>query len=88
MGAPSSFCATGSGCPRFLRYRRCPIYKQNNFGVTVGGPVYIPKLYNGKNKTFFFASYEGFRNRVGANTGSFFSVPTPEMYNGDLSATG
>ena len=61
------------------------IYKQNNFGVTAGGPVYIPKLYNGKNKTFFFASYEGFRNRVGANTGSFSSVPTPEMYTGDFS---
>ncbi len=30
-----------------------PIYKQNNFGVTIGGPVWLPKLYNGKNKTFF-----------------------------------
>lgn len=61
------------------------IYKQNNFGATAGGPIYIPKLYNGKNKTFFFVSYEGFRNRVGANTGSFSSVPTPEMYTGDFS---
>ncbi len=61
-----------------------PIYKQNNFGVTVGGPVYLPKLYNGRNKTFFFASYEGFRNRVGAGNGSFFSVPPPEFYTGDL----
>ena len=61
------------------------IYKQNNFGVTAGGPIYIPKLYNGKNKTFFFASYEGFRDRAGANTGSFSSVPTPEMFNGDFS---
>jgi len=62
-----------------------PIYKQNNFGVTVGGPVYLPKLYNGRNKTFFFASYEGFRNRVGAGNGSFFSVPPPAFYKGDLS---
>jgi hypothetical protein len=62
-----------------------PIYKQNNFGVTAGGPVYLPKLYNGKNKTFFFASYEGFRNRVGAGNGSFFSVPPPAFYKGDLS---
>jgi hypothetical protein len=61
------------------------IYKQNNFGVTAGGPVYIPKLYNGKNKTFFFASYEGFRNRVGAATGSFDSVPPSQFYKGDLS---
>jgi hypothetical protein len=61
-----------------------PIYKQNNFGVTAGGPVYFPKLYNGKNKTFFFASYEGFRNRVGAGNGSFLSVPPPEFFMGDL----
>jgi Carboxypeptidase regulatory-like domain len=61
------------------------IYKQSNFGATLGGPVYIPKLYNGKNKTFFFGSYEGFRNRNGASSGTFLSVPTPEMYNGDFS---
>lgn len=60
------------------------IYKQNDFGATVGGPVWIPKIYNGRNKTFFFFSYEGFRNRTGAN-GSVFTVPTPEMYNGDFS---
>ena len=60
------------------------VYKQNDFGVTVGGPVSFPKLYNGKNKTFFFASYEGFRNRVGAGNGSLSSVPPPEFYTGDL----
>jgi Carboxypeptidase regulatory-like domain len=46
------------------------VYKQNDFGVTGGGPVYLPKIYNGRNRTFFFFSYEGFRNRVGAS-------PTP-----------
>ncbi len=60
------------------------IYKQNDFGVAVGGPVWIPKIYHGKDKTFFFFSYEGFRNRAGAN-GSVFTIPTPEMYNGDFS---
>jgi len=60
------------------------IYKQNDFGVTAGGPVWIPKLYHGKDKTFFFFSYEGFRNRTGAN-GTVFTIPTPEMYNGDFS---
>ena len=35
--------------------------RQNDFGGTVGGPVEIPALYDGKNKTFFFASYEGLR---------------------------
>ena len=60
-----------------------PIYKQHDFGFSVGGPVYIPKIYNGRNKTFFFVSYEAFRNREGA-TGAQRTVPTPEMYSGDF----
>ena len=64
--------------------KKAPIYKQNDFGATVGGPVWIPKVYRGKDKTFFFFSYEGFRNRNGA-TGFSATVPTPEMYTGDFS---
>lgn len=59
------------------------IYKQNDFGASFGGPVRIPKLYNGRNKTFFFWSYEAFRNRDGAN-GNVVTVPTSEMYDGDF----
>jgi len=60
------------------------IYKQNDFGINAGGPVYIPHIINGKNKTFFYAAYEGFRNRVGAN-GTAFTVPTAKMLTGDFS---
>jgi hypothetical protein len=60
------------------------IYKQNDFGVSIGGPVSLPKIYSGRNRTFFFGAYEGFRNRVGAND-IILSVPTPEMYEGDFS---
>src|ERR1700743_2022912 len=38
-----------------------PAFHQNQFGGSVGGPVVLPKLYNGKNKTFFFGAYQGFR---------------------------
>ncbi|MGO9256411.1 MAG: carboxypeptidase regulatory-like domain-containing protein [Bryobacteraceae bacterium] len=38
-----------------------PPYHQNDFGVEFDGPVFLPKVYNGKNKTFFMASYEGYR---------------------------
>jgi hypothetical protein len=38
-----------------------PALRQNDFGFTAGGPVWIPKLYDGRNRTFFFASYEGLR---------------------------
>ena len=60
------------------------VYKQHDFGGTVGGPVWIPKLYNGKNKSFFFFSYEAFRNRNGASSARN-TVPTPEMYDGNFS---
>jgi len=61
-----------------------PVLKQNDFGATLGGPVVLPKLYDGKNKTFFFASYEGFRNRAGSSPW-YGTVPLVEMYDGDFS---
>ncbi len=62
-----------------------PVLKQHDFGFTAGGPVYIPKVYDGRNKSFFFVSYEGFRNREG-NTPGYYTVPNAEMYEGDFSA--
>ena len=62
---------------------QAPILKQSDFGGTVGGPVYIPKIYNGKNKTFFFATYQGFRNRAGRNIQTL-TVPTAANYAGDF----
>jgi hypothetical protein len=59
------------------------VYRQNDFGATAGGPMWIPKIYNGRDRTFFFFSYEGFRNRVGGND-LIRSVPTPEMYEGNF----
>ena len=59
------------------------IFRQNQFGFTVGGPVVIPKLYNGKNKTFFYGGLQEFRYRSPAN--NFFRVPTAANYAGDLS---
>jgi hypothetical protein len=54
----------------------------NTFGGSLGGPVVIPKLYTGKNKTFFFADYEG--NRHPGSTLEQYSVPTAAMRAGDL----
>jgi hypothetical protein len=58
-------------------------FKQNEFGVTAGGPVVLPHLYNGHNKTFFFLAYEGFRWRQVANT--LYQVPTAADLQGNLS---
>jgi hypothetical protein len=38
-----------------------PAFRQNQFGGTIGGPVVIPKIYNGRNRTFFFGDYQGTR---------------------------
>ena len=61
-------------------------FHNNIYGFTVGGPVYLPKIYNGRNKTFFFLNYEGTSYRAGtyaATTG----VPTDLERNGDFSQT-
>jgi Carboxypeptidase regulatory-like domain len=55
----------------------------NDFGVTAGGPVWIPHLYNGRNRTFFYATYEGFRFPLGQTIQNI--VPTQAMRNGDFS---
>jgi len=60
------------------------VYRQNYFGFTVGGPVWLPKVYNGKNKTFFFMSYEGLR-ATSAFGGGRLNVPTAQMRTGDFS---
>jgi hypothetical protein len=41
-----------------------PPFKQNQFGLSSGGPIILPKLYNGKNRTFFFFDYQGTRIRL------------------------
>lgn len=62
-----------------------PRSRKNDFGGTVGGPVYIPKVYNGKNKTFFFFNIEVYRNTVNT-AGNYITLPTAAMRGGDFSA--
>jgi len=57
---------------------------QNDFGATFGGPIRIPHIYNGRDKTFFFVDYEGFRFRTGGT--SLQSVPNEAFRAGDFSA--
>ena len=57
---------------------------QNDFGFTLGGPVWVPHLYNGKDKTFFFFAYEGFRLQTGGT--SVLSLPPESFRKGDFSS--
>ena len=62
------------------------LLKRNQFGASVGGPVRIPRLYDGRNRTFFFTNYEGYRERQGLITTR--TSPTAAMLAGDFSAPG
>jgi hypothetical protein len=60
------------------------INQQNNYGFTVGGPVWLPHIYNGRNRTFFHFSGDWFRqNEAQKSTGT---VPTAAMKRGDFSS--
>jgi hypothetical protein len=63
-----------------------PVLRQNQFGFVAGGPVFIPHLYDGRNKTFWMANYEGWRIRNGYTVTGI--VPTAAELGGDFSATG
>lgn len=63
--------------------RERPDRKYNRYGVILNGPVYIPYIYDGKDKTFFLFSFERQKDNVAQPT--TYSVPTAAMRNGDFS---
>lgn len=63
---------------------RTPVNRQNEFGANFSGPIRIPGLYDGKNRSFFFFNYTGFRFRAGA-LNQLYTIPTPDMVRGDFS---
>lgn len=62
-----------------------PRSRKNDFGGTFSGPVVLPKIYDGHNKTFFFFNLEIYRNTVNT-AGNFATLPTAAMRGGDFSA--
>jgi hypothetical protein len=63
-------------------FTKAPFLNRNEFGVSVGGPVVIPKLYNGHNRTFFFFAWESSRSVT--YTTQQYTMPTEAMRNGDF----
>jgi hypothetical protein len=61
--------------------------RRNNYGGTIGGPIVLPKLYDGHNKSFFFFNFEQFRETQRVGTG-IATVPTLAYRNGDFTAAG
>jgi len=60
------------------------VLRQNEYGASIGGPIWIPKVYNGKNKSFFFFNVNWYKFRSGA-INQIASVPTADFKRGDLS---
>src|SRR5581483_7081233 len=82
----NSFFTNKAGLPR-------PPYHYNQYGLTAGAPVWIPKIFNGKDKLFWFFAWEGLKDADPANspleTGNpinYATVPTPAERNGDFSS--
>lgn len=61
-----------------------PATRQNQYGAYISGPVWIPKVYNGRNKLFFLYAFEGFKDTVPAP--GYTTVPTDAERKGDFSA--
>ncbi|HUS04840.1 MAG TPA: TonB-dependent receptor [Bryobacteraceae bacterium] len=62
-------------------------FRQNQFGFALGGPIYLPKLYDGHNRTFFFLDYQGTRKRTRAGSQIYDLAPLA-FRSGDFSALG
>jgi hypothetical protein len=58
-------------------------FKWNQYGFTLGGPVWIPKLFNGRNRLFFLSNFEGYRDRKQLR--GTYSVPSAAMRDGNFS---
>jgi hypothetical protein len=79
MNAGRPFTNDGKG--HLIRPRQ----RNNDYGFSVGGPVFIPRVYNGRNKTFFFFNFDQFRNKSTVS-GSAATVPTAAYRQGDFSS--
>lgn len=72
----NTFFSNRAGTPR-------PPFTQNQYGFNLGGPVFVPHVYDGRNRTFFFVDWEGFALRQGETFVE--TVPTAAELGGDLS---
>jgi Carboxypeptidase regulatory-like domain len=76
-------CSGSNNTPACRATYATPVDQKNDYGVTFGGPVWIPKVYNGHDRLFFFFSWEHLNYNLGATTTA--TVPTPDELSGDFS---
>jgi Carboxypeptidase regulatory-like domain len=71
--------------PSIAEPGRIPPFRRNEFGLTNGGPVVLPHIYNGRGRTFYFGEYQGFRQMLG--TTQVLAVPTAAERAGEDTVT-
>jgi hypothetical protein len=59
--------------------------RRHNYAFSAGGPVYLPKIYNGKDKTFFYTAYERYKESYAGGGSPTVTLPLPEFWTGNLS---
>lgn len=59
--------------------------RKQSLAASFGGPIYLPKLYNGKNRTFFYFAWERYNRRDDRQSSPTLTYPIPEFYQGDFS---
>jgi len=62
-----------------------PLDRKQNYAFSLGGPVWIPKIYNGRNRTFFYSTFEHYRDRNLIFGSPNITMPVGEFYDGDFS---
>jgi hypothetical protein len=82
---PASLITATENALNHSNFSTKPAFNQNQFGFSLGGPVLIPKVYNGRDKTFWFVAYEGGRAISAGNGPSQTQIPTTAERNGDFS---
>lgn len=75
--------AIGVARRRTDTFTKAPHLVRNEFGINAGGPLYLPKLYDGRKRTFWFINYEALR--LAQSPTVTYNVPTAAMRNGDFS---
>ena len=82
-GYRAEFCTGANDTPSCRSTYATPIDRKNDYGGSFGGPVWIPKVYDGRDKLFFFFAWEQLAYHLGSSTVT--TVPTPQELSGDFS---
>ncbi len=84
-GAIINEALNSNGFANNFRGLKKPPLREKDFAASLGAPIYLPKIYNGRNKTFFYFAWERFKQTDNRPSSANSTYPLPEFYEGDFS---